>query len=52
MLKYNSAKAEFDSLMRRINAIIAGAANGENPMTVDLVETSCDGDCSGCSGCL
>ena len=51
MLKYNSAKAEFDSLMRRINAIIAGAANGENPMTVDLVETVCDGDCSGCSGC-
>ena len=51
MLKYNSAKAEFDSLMRRINAIIAGAANGENPRTVDLVETVCDGDCSGCSGC-
>ena len=51
MLKYNSAKAEFDSLMQRINAIIMGAANGENPQTVDFVETACDGDCSGCSGC-
>ncbi len=51
MLKYNGAKAEFDTLMQQINTIIMGAANGENPQTVDFVGSSCNGDCSGCSGC-
>ena len=51
MLNYNRAKADFDELMRRINAIIVGCANGDDPRMVDVTKTCCAEDCSGCSGC-
>ena len=51
MINYNRAKADFDELMRRINAIIVGCANGENPRTVDVLKSECSGNCSGCAGC-
>lgn len=51
MVNYNSAKTDFDMLIKRINTIIMGCANGEDPLTVDVVESSCYGDCSSCAGC-
>lgn len=51
MLNYNRAKADFDELMRRINAIIVGCANGDDPRMVDVTKICCVEDCSGCSGC-
>ncbi len=51
MRAYNEAKEDFDNLMRRINAIIIGSASGEDPLTVDFVESNCNGNCSGCNGC-
>ena len=51
MIQYHRATADFDELMRRINAIIVGCANGENPRTVDVLKSECSGNCSGCAGC-
>lgn len=51
MINYNHAKAEFDALMQRINAIIMGAANGEDPKTVDVSQSNCAGNCTSCAGC-
>lgn len=51
MIKYNSAKVEFDALMKKINTIILGAASGENPSIINVEESSCSGNCSGCAGC-
>ncbi len=51
MANYNKAKTEFDTFIKRINSIIIGCANGEDPLTVDVLNSSCSGDCSGCAGC-
>ncbi len=51
MINYNNAKNSFDEFMRKINTIIIGSANGEDPMTISLSKSSCTGDCTGCSGC-
>lgn len=51
IINYNRRKAEFDELMKKINSIILGCANGENPKTVDISERSCAVDCSACAGC-
>lgn len=49
MQAYNAAHAELESLMQKINTVINGAANGEDPMTVDV--EGCTGSCATCSGC-
>lgn len=51
MIRYNNAKMEFDALIQQINAIIIGAANGEDPLTIDVMQSGCNGNCSDCSGC-
>lgn len=51
MIAYNTAKNEFNEILRRINAIIIGSASGEDPDVADIEETSCTGSCSSCSGC-
>lgn len=51
MINYNNAKNDFDEFMRKINTIIIGSANGEDPMTINLDKSSCTGNCTGCSGC-
>lgn len=51
MIAYNNAKKDFDDLISQINTIIIGAANGEDPMTIDIIQSNCNGNCSGCSGC-
>lgn len=52
MVAYNTAKEAMDALLQRISAIIGQCADGEDPETADYVEqSSCGGDCSGCSGC-
>lgn len=51
MINYNRAKAEFDSFMQKINAIIIGSANGEDPKYINVSSLKCSGDCSGCAGC-
>ena len=51
MIAYNEAKNEFNEILRKINAIIMGAAAGEDPETADIVESGCSGSCSSCSGC-
>lgn len=51
MATYNEAKQDFDQLIKRITTIILQSANGEDPETTDLRETSCTGSCETCSGC-
>ena len=51
MINYNRAKADFDALVQRINAIIMGCVNGEDPNLADISHSDCSGDCSGCAGC-
>lgn len=51
MSAYNIAKNEFDQMIKRVNGIIMNSAAGEDPNTTDLEESSCNGNCSGCSGC-
>ena len=50
MLAYNTTKNELDRVLNFIQQIVVYSANGEDPFTVEE-ETSCGGDCSGCSGC-
>ena len=50
MLAYNTTKNELDRLLNFIQQIVVYSANGEDPFTIQE-ETSCGGDCSGCSGC-
>lgn len=51
MTAYNEAREALDAVMKRINAIIALSAEGEDPETADLDESSCSGSCSSCAGC-
>ena len=50
MAAYNTTKEELDRLLNFIQQILVYSANGEDPATIQE-ETSCGGDCSGCSGC-
>ncbi len=50
MAAYNTTKEELDRLLNFIQQILVYSANGEDPATIEE-ETSCGGDCSGCSGC-
>ena len=50
MMAYNTTKEELDRILNFIQQIIVYSANGEDPATIQE-ETSCGGDCSGCSGC-
>lgn len=50
MMAYNTTKEELDRVLNFIQQIIVYSANGEDPATIQE-ETSCGGDCSGCSGC-
>ena len=50
MLAYNTTTNELDRLLNFIQQIVVYSANGEDPFTIQE-ETSCGGDCSGCSGC-
>lgn len=50
MLAFDKAKNEVDMLMHKVNKILVGAANGEDPDLIDT-ESSCTGSCSSCSGC-
>ena len=51
MKAYEAAKNEFDKLFNRMNAIIAKSADGEDPDTADIDESSCTGSCATCGGC-
>ncbi len=51
MTAYNEAREALDAVMKRLNAIIALSAEGEDPETADLDESSCTGSCSSCAGC-
>ena len=50
MIAYNQAKAEFESVMRRVNGIIELCIDGEDPLTCEPQE-GCTGSCATCSGC-
>lgn len=51
MVAYNQAKEELDHLLKRVSAIIGQSADGEDPETTDLEESSCGGNCASCGGC-
>lgn len=52
MVKYNNAKQKFEETIQKINIIISGSAQGEDPYAINVDElSSCGGNCSGCSGC-
>ncbi len=50
MAKYNAAKTKLDTLMNKINEVIALSLDGEDPLTCKLSE-GCSGSCATCSGC-
>lgn len=50
MIKLNESKAQFDTVINRVFAIVSNSANGEDPNTTDY-QPSCSGSCSSCSGC-
>ncbi len=51
MVEYNECKQDVDKLTTLIQAIIAAAVNGGDPMIVEVPESGCSGSCSSCSGC-
>lgn len=50
MIAYNAAKSALESQVAFISQIIAGAANGEDPDTIEK-QTGCTGSCGTCGGC-
>jgi cell fate (sporulation/competence/biofilm development) regulator YlbF (YheA/YmcA/DUF963 family) len=50
MVEFNKAKAEFDAVMQKANAIIQLCTEGEDPATCEPAE-GCSGSCSTCKGC-
>ena len=51
LASYNSAKTEFDNMVKRVLSIITKSADGEDPMTADYSNATCSGNCSSCGGC-
>lgn len=51
MQAYNEAKADFEGVVEYVNAILATAVNGGDPMTVEKPAAGCSGSCSSCAGC-
>lgn len=51
MIAYNEAKAEFDAIANRVLAIVQQSAEGADPETADLSQSSCSGSCATCGGC-
>ncbi len=52
MKSYNESKQKFEEILGKVSFIINSAAQGQDPYSIDAeVETSCGGNCSGCSGC-
>ena len=51
MAAHNSAKAEFENVLRKVNTIIMKSAQGEDPSALDIDEFSCGGGCGSCGGC-
>lgn len=51
MLAYNDAKDAFDMIANRVLAIIQQSAEGADPETADLTQSSCSGSCESCGGC-
>lgn len=50
MINYNECKTELDQLSSHLQAIIAAALNGGDPMIVELPQGGCSGSCSSCGG--
>ena len=51
MAEYNAAKGELETLLNFIGQLMSAAANGEDPETFEVRESSCGGTCSSCGGC-
>ena len=51
MISYNESRAEMESVVNYINAIVNTAVNGGDPMTVEEPSSSCTGSCASCGGC-
>lgn len=52
MVKYQTARAEFEQLLDSINRVIAYSAAGQDPDSYNpAAASSCSGNCAGCAGC-
>lgn len=54
MKSYNEAKQKFEATLKRVSLIINSSAQGQDPYSVNTdleSESSCTGNCNGCSGC-
>ena len=51
MVEYNTAKAEVDSMLNDVNAIIGMCVAGEDPETCEISDHQCSSSCSSCGGC-
>lgn len=52
MIAFNKASDNMNSVMNKVNSILMGAVNGEDPLTFsEFNNLGCSGGCSGCSGC-
>ncbi len=50
MKAYNAAHTALDELVRKINAAIALAVQGQDP-ALAAQESGCTGNCGSCGGC-
>jgi cell fate (sporulation/competence/biofilm development) regulator YlbF (YheA/YmcA/DUF963 family) len=51
MRAYSEAKTEVDSLVNRVNQIIAMCCEGADPDTCEPAEKACGSGCGSCGGC-
>lgn len=50
MIEFSKARAEMQDMITFVNQIITGSAGGQDPEKIEF-QSSCGGDCGGCSGC-
>lgn len=52
MIAFNKASDNMNAIMNKINSILMGTVNGEDPLTFsEFNNLGCSGSCGGCSGC-
>lgn len=51
MVDFKDANDEFEKIIEKLNMIVSGSINGENPFMIDTDGTACSGSCASCAGC-
>ena len=51
MQEYQAASEGLGALLKWMNGLLQGCAQGEDPAAYEPAQAGCGGDCGGCSGC-